>query len=321
MHGFNSRKRPPGVEVVQPIADGLELHDDVRDHTLDKLGGRARSNLDALIHNHDAVAQALGLIHVVRGHENCPSASLESANDFPDLPAALRVQARCGLIEKKDLRIGHQRRRHSQPLLLSARKFPHPRVGLFHEANLLHHLVGGARVTVEAREEFKCLAYCELLRQPRFLQRYAKQFAEFPLLGAPVPAKNLDLPGGRIKQPLQDFDGRRLSGAIWSKQAETLARPDFQIEPADGFEPPIVSLSQLPAAYGHFHAPNHNGLFGPKKLSLGCKWASHGLRSQSGMTTARAPEPTGTVATSEAGSVRRMARLEAPESATARYLS
>ncbi len=87
---------------------------------VDEIGGRARGDGSAMINNGEAVAEAFGLVHIMRGEQNRSTALLEFADDLPQLPAALRVEPGGGFVEKQNLRIGHQRRGDGQALLLTA---------------------------------------------------------------------------------------------------------------------------------------------------------------------------------------------------------
>jgi hypothetical protein len=42
---------------------------------------------------------------------------------------------------------------------------------------------------------------------------------------------------GRIDDPADDADQRRLAGAVWSQQREYLSGPDFQVDFFEGLEP------------------------------------------------------------------------------------
>ena len=69
----------------------------------------------------------------------------------------------------------------------------------------------------------------------------------------PGLAQNRDLSRGRRQQTFQDFDGGGLPCSVRSEQAEALARLDFQIQPADGFNLAVVGLAQVAALNGGGH--------------------------------------------------------------------
>ena len=83
-----------------------------------------------MVDDGEPVAQALGFVHVVGGKQHGAAGALKLAHDLPQLAPALRIEARGRLVEKKNFRIAHQRRRDRQPLPLAARELSHPGVGL-----------------------------------------------------------------------------------------------------------------------------------------------------------------------------------------------
>ena len=93
-----------------------------------------------MIDNGQAIAQALGFVHVVRREQDRAARLLEAANDVPELAPALGIEAGGGLVQKQNLGIAHQRRRHGQPLALPARKLADPGIGFLVELHLLQHL-------------------------------------------------------------------------------------------------------------------------------------------------------------------------------------
>ena len=86
----------------------------------DQLLRSAQRDDAAVIHDGDAVAQALGLIHVVRGENDGAARLLELVDQVPQMAARLGIEAGGRLVEKQQLRIADQRAGHGQPLLLPA---------------------------------------------------------------------------------------------------------------------------------------------------------------------------------------------------------
>src|SRR5690349_9658466 len=76
----------------------------------------------------------------------------------------------------------------------------------------------------------------------------------------PSLSQNLHLTGGWRKQPLEDFDGGRLSGAVWAQQAEAFARQDFQVESQHRLDLTLVGLAQVVTANRQVHIPHHSEL-------------------------------------------------------------
>jgi hypothetical protein len=68
------------------------------------------------------VGQRLGLLHEVRGEQHGDAVATQRVDQLPHQPAALRVQARGGLVEEHQLRPADQRARQREPLLLPTRQ-------------------------------------------------------------------------------------------------------------------------------------------------------------------------------------------------------
>ena len=107
----------------------------------------------AMIHNGHAVAKALGFVHVVGGEQNGAAGLFEFLDQFPQLAAGLRVEARGGFIEKKKIGIADQRAGQSQPLFLAAGKIAHARILFFFELHARDHLGGSGPLPEKAAKQ------------------------------------------------------------------------------------------------------------------------------------------------------------------------
>jgi len=60
----------------------------------------------------------------------------------------------------------------------------------------------------------------------------ADTFAQWSIVAAAVPvlAQQLDRAFVLRREPFEDLDRSRFSGAVWTKQTETLAGVDFEVE-------------------------------------------------------------------------------------------
>ena len=76
---FHTRQRSPGIQssAVTGIAAGLELHHVMPAEAVNQVGRRAFGNDLAMIDDRQAVAQALGFVHVVRGQQHRATAPLK----------------------------------------------------------------------------------------------------------------------------------------------------------------------------------------------------------------------------------------------------
>jgi hypothetical protein len=87
-----------------------------------------------------------------------------------------------------------------------------------------------AAARVEAAEQPQGLGHGELVGELRVLQLNAEPLAQRAGVGRPREPEDLDLPFIRGGQPLADFNGGRLAGAVGSQQAETDAARHIQID-------------------------------------------------------------------------------------------
>src|SRR5687768_11032183 len=200
---------------------------------LHQCAGRAKRNGAPVVDDRDAVAQTLGLLHVVRRQDDRATAGAEHADELPKLPARLRIEPRGRLIEKEELRITNERARECETLLLSAGERSDTRARLLFELHERDHLRDVPTPIVEAAKEAHRLSHGKLLRELRFLKLNAEQLSKVTLIGGPAPPEHLDLARCRGDQPLANFDRGGLAGAVRPEKAKAFAGPHFKIEPID----------------------------------------------------------------------------------------
>src|SRR6185369_11788981 len=114
--------------------DGAELEravDRELDHVLgaearDQLGGRAERDDAPVVHDRDAVAEPLSLVHIMRREQRGAALPAKRLDQVPELPPRLRVQARRGLVEEQQLGIVDERARERQALALPTGQLDDP---------------------------------------------------------------------------------------------------------------------------------------------------------------------------------------------------
>ena len=89
---------------------------------VEDLGRRSLLDDAALVHEHDAIADVPGEVHLVRDDEHRHPGSRKVAHDDEHLADELRVERRRDLVEEHHVRVHHQRPRDGDPLLLAARE-------------------------------------------------------------------------------------------------------------------------------------------------------------------------------------------------------
>src|SRR3954447_3558058 len=167
--GLNTRQSAPGRQRRAVGSAHREFDDMVSAETSYQIRRRSFRDHLAVIDDRETVAETFGLVHVVSGEQYRTAIFLKFANDVPQLPATLRVEARRRLIQEQNSRIADQRRRGGEPLPLAAGELSHPRICFFRELQLLHHFGGWARLAIETREQLDRFTNGELFGEPRFL--------------------------------------------------------------------------------------------------------------------------------------------------------
>src|SRR2546426_5957820 len=215
-----------------------ELDDVLRAERGDQLARRPKRNDLAVIHDRDAVAQALGFLHVVGREQHGPAVRAEPADDFPQLPSRLRIQAGRRLIEEQQLGFADERARDGEALLLTARERHDARLALFLQLDEGEHFIDGVRLPVERSEQREDLADRQLVGELGFLELNAEALAQRPPGGAVAPRRpqDLDLARVRYRQALEDFNGGGLAGAVGAEQPKTLACADGEGEARHGHD-------------------------------------------------------------------------------------
>src|SRR5216684_6770461 len=200
-----------------------ELDDVARFELRDQLGRSTESDEVAMIDDGHAVAEPLGLFHVVGRQEDGASLLPEALHDIPQLQTALRIESGGGLVEKENVGIADQRACDGEPLPLTAGELTHTRIVLFIERQIAQQVLGIRSGAVERSEKPQRLEDSELVGELCFLQRDPDALAQLALVLAPCEPEDLDLAGVRPGQPLENFDRGRLASAVRTEKTETFA--------------------------------------------------------------------------------------------------
>src|SRR3990170_1488614 len=257
-HLLDAWHPPEGVGL--PVRD--ELHGIPLSHLPDELGGPIEREELPPVHHAHAIAQSLGLLHVVgREHHGLPRLP-ELRDDVPQAAARLRVEARRRLVEEHDLRVVDKGEGDRESLLLTARQLLRPFVRLLLEVHELHQAVGGHAGRVHRGEHLEGLSHGQPLEQGGRLELHADQRPEPPPVLPDVNPRDLDRTAIRAAQALQDLPRRRLAGSVWTDEAEDLALADGEGDPVDRAKGPIGLLETHDA-----HDVGH-GARPPRKFAI-----------------------------------------------------
>ena len=153
----------------------------------------------------------------------------DAANQIPDRPARLRVEAGRQLVEKHHLGVVDERQRDEQPLLLPAGERHEPGVPLLGEPELREKpLAFRCGPAVEREPQIDGFPHLDPLLQLRLLQLDADALLQRIHVAKRIEAEHGDGAIIGLAQPLDAFHRRRLARAIRSDEAEDLALVDLE---------------------------------------------------------------------------------------------
>src|SRR5947208_8145659 len=176
---------------------------------------------------------ALGLVHVMRAHENGDAARGQRMQLVPEIAPRLGIHARRRLVEKQELRIVQQTRSEREPLLPASRQGSGELVRTILETELFE-LALDALVAVlhavHAGDEAKILADGEVDPERESLGHVADVPLDLFRLAQHVVAEASALPAVGREQPADHPDRGRLATAVGSQKTEDLAAPHGERE-------------------------------------------------------------------------------------------
>ena len=234
------RLQAPRPRIV--VAVKVHFHHIGAGHAVLEFHGSAQRHQLAMIHNGDAVAQLVGLIHVVRGEEHGEVArALELVEHLPYRDARNGVEAGGGLVQKKDARIVHQAPRDLEPAPHAAGKrfglciAPLGQIdGFEHRIDVLLALF--ARHAVKLGVDRQVFLQGQILVAGERLRNDADRLPHvIRVLAHVVPSHN-GFARGDGDERGHHADECALAGAVRSQQTEDLALANAEVHVLDGFK-------------------------------------------------------------------------------------
>ena len=230
---------------------------------LDQLTRGSLGGEPAVVHDHQPVAQLLGLVHVVRGQDQRDAALLEPEQPVPHHVPGLRVQAGGGLVEDQDLRLVDERAGDGQAALQAAGQRVDLTVGAVRELHELEQFGGPlpddapGQPEVPAVDE-QVLPDGQLDVQRVVLRHHSEPGPDRRAVPDRVGAEDGQLTAGRRRDTSDHPHRGRLARAVWPEKAERFAPVQVEIDPVNRREAP-ESLGQAaradqyfdPRAFGH----------------------------------------------------------------------
>ena len=227
----------PGSRAVDLELEGLD-----RGQPAIEAGERVAGDDLAVVHDDDAIAEALCLLHVVRRVEQRLAAPAQLLEVVEDGVSALRIDADRRLVEEQHVGIMDERGRDVQAPLHAAAERARLVPGAIDQADEVQRGVDAlveqrARQAVERTEEAQVRCGAEVLVDREFLRHDADAtlgveavFAQLDAIGA---CADEHLAAVGADQSAEHRDRRRLAGTVWAEQADDLARADGDREVGD----------------------------------------------------------------------------------------
>ena len=216
---------------------------DSRLRLLFQLRRRALGHDASVVHDGDAMGDAVRLIHVVRGEKDRGLLGFVEALDVgPELVAALRVEPQRRLIEKQNLRRVQKAARDLQPPLHARRRRSsrtRPCAPTARRASAVPRCAA-ARIlrghVVEHAVQVHVFVGGLLAVQAGVLKDDAEALAGLLLLHGRIKAVQFDAAAGGAQQRGEHLDGGGFAGAVGTEKGEYLSLRDVEADVLDGSE-------------------------------------------------------------------------------------
>ncbi len=296
----------------------------------------------AAVHDDQAVAQLLGLVHVVGGEHQGDALLLEPEELLPHHVPRLRVETRRRLVEQQHVGAVDQRPRDRQAALHAARQLVDLDGRLLGELDEGEQLVGPTAALRPGQPEVaavddEVLAHRQLEVEAVLLRADAQASADRGPVGDRVEAEDAQGAPARRRHRGDHAHRRGLAGAVGAEEAERLTGRDPDVDALDGLEAPeglaqphrlhhrgaLCGVTDLdvrarrggfshPAKISADPSPATNGFRPPLPRPWVCRWR------RAGLTSARPRHRTGSERDRAVG--RGLGRLRAGHPGVVRHL-
>ena len=191
--GASARTRGSAV-VLLGGAGEAQLHDLTGRVRGDELARRALGDDPPAVHDHEPVAELLGLVHVVRREHERDALLLQPVEPLPQHVPGLRVEAGGRLVEQQHLGLVDQRPGDREPALHPARERIDARVAPVGELHELEQLLGPApdlraRQVEVAPVDHEVVPHRELGVEVVLLRHHAEPAADLRAVGRRDPGR------------------------------------------------------------------------------------------------------------------------------------
>ena len=252
----------PVAQVVRPAAVVEAQLDDLPGRVLlDERARRALGDDLPVVHDDEAVAELLGLVHVVGREQKRHTLPLEAVEPVPDDVTRLRVEAGRRLVEEQHLGLVDERARDRQPALHAARERLDLVVRALRELDEVEELVGARAEVLPGQPEVAAvdddvLADGQLHVERVLLRHDAEPRADLRAVAGGIDVEHAQRPLRDGRDAPDHAHRRRLARAVRAEEAERLAALQVEVDRVDGDEVAealheIACLDQRSAVRGH----------------------------------------------------------------------
>ncbi len=244
--------------LLADLARRADLYDLGRDVGGNQLAGRALRDDLPVVHDDEAVAELLRLVHGVGRESERHALGAELPELLPDAVARLRVERRRGLVEYEEARLVDQPARDEDAPSLPAREDVDPLRGAVRELEEGEELVDpGARLlrveVVVARVDGEVLAGRELDLEVVLLRDDSEPALHLTWRAHDVESEDREIASSGRARAVDHLHGRRLPGSVGSEEAEALSGADLEVDSRDGDEgaEPLLEAARADDGVGH----------------------------------------------------------------------
>src|SRR5215212_2168797 len=234
-------------QFVESVRAGAELEDLRADVLFDEVLRSSPCDDTTALHDDEAVAEAGGLLHVVRGEHERLALVRERPEPVPHEMPRLRVEARRGLVEHDDLRVVDEGPRDEEPALHPAGEMLDPGIDLVGELHEIEELVGPlqnrlpGKIIVPAVDE-QVFAHLQLVVEVVLLRDDTDAPLYLSLVVVHVEASHRELAACRYYRAVDHLHRGGLPGPVGPKETETLPAGNLEIDAPYRLEPPVTLL-------------------------------------------------------------------------------
>src|SRR3990172_2138798 len=194
----------------------------------DEVAGSVEGLDAAAVHDRDAVAKGLGLLHVVGCEDHSLALIADVLDEVPQVVPGLRVEPGGGLVEEDDVGVVNQGDSDGEALLLAAGEGLDERTALLIEGESRQEPLERRTVAEQCGERAQRLLDGQLRPERLRLELHADAVLDGGALADGVEAEEGDAAAVRLAPAFDHLQGGGLAGAVGAQDAERLTGGHFE---------------------------------------------------------------------------------------------